>query len=85
MGGPLGNPQTPRRRRGGDAICGGGPGDGHHEVGWSVARHAVSTVRKYFARKLPADQLRHNSGELEAMFPDVWTRNLDGKVFEEMD
>ena len=53
---------------------------GFYRCGWDT-----ESVRRYFARKLPADQLRHNSGELEAMFPDVWTRNAGGKVWEEMD
>lgn len=53
---------------------------GFYKCGWDT-----EAVRKYFSRKLPADQLRHNSSELEAMFPDVWTRNAGGKTWEELD
>lgn len=57
----------------------------NYVIGFYKCGYDTEAVRRYFSRKLPADQLRHNSAELEAIWPDVWTRNRGGKVFEELD
>ena len=57
----------------------------NYVIGFYRCGYDTESVRKYFAKKLAAAQLKHNSAELETIFPDVWTRNAGGRTFEELD
>lgn len=53
---------------------------GFYHAGWDTEQ-----VREYFRRKLPRDQHEHNTREVLAEAPDLFTRNAGGKKFEELD
>jgi glycosyltransferase involved in cell wall biosynthesis len=54
-------------------------------VGFYKCGFDTVAVKNYFAKRLPPDQLAHNIREIEALFPDLLTKNVGGKVFDELD
>ena len=53
---------------------------GFYKCGWNTI-----AVADYFRRHLPADQHQHAIATVQNYFPDLLSKNLDGKVFPVLD